>query len=118
VARVAALPFTREIAPLVAAADVVMGKAGPNALFEAVALGKPFVATAYIPGQEKGNLRFIREHQLGWVALRPEEQRALLVGLICAPAQLVAMRASVNAYRAWNMAATETILPLVEKLIP
>lgn len=117
VARVAALPFTREIAPLVAAADVVMGKAGPNALFEAVTLGKPFVATAYIPGQEKGNLRFIREHQLGWVALRPEEQRALLSRLISAPDQLAPMRASVNAYRAWNMTAAETILPLVENLI-
>ena len=40
------LPFTKEIAPYMAAADVIMGKAGPNMLFESVTLGKPFIATA------------------------------------------------------------------------
>src|SRR5262249_8409938 len=62
------LPFTKEIAPYMAAADVIMGKAGPNMLFESVTLGKPFIATAYIPGQEEPNLEFIRHHKLGWVA--------------------------------------------------
>lgn len=116
VPRVAALPFTKAIAPLISAADVVMGKAGPNMLFEALTLGKPFIATAYIPGQEKANLHFIREHGLGWVALRRAEQRALLAELASAPAQLAAIRETVSAYRAWNTTATQTILPLVERL--
>ena len=47
-------------------------------LFEAVTLGKPFIATAYIPGQEEANLEFIRRHKLGWVALKPDQQLALL----------------------------------------
>jgi UDP-N-acetylglucosamine:LPS N-acetylglucosamine transferase len=114
--RVAALPFTKEIAPYMAAADLVMGKAGPNMLFEAVTLGKPFVATAYIPGQEAPNLRFIRKHGLGWVALRPAEQYSLLASLVEAPSLLAEMAATVNAYRAWNTAATATILPLIESL--
>lgn len=116
VPRVAALPFTKEIAPLMAAADVVMGKAGPNVLFEAVTLGKPFLATAYIPGQEAANLRFIRRHRLGWVALRREEQRALLARLAATPVELATTVSTVRAYRDWNRAATETILPLVERL--
>jgi UDP-N-acetylglucosamine:LPS N-acetylglucosamine transferase len=114
--RIHALPFTREIAPYMAAADVVMGKAGPNMLFEATTLGKPFIATAYIPGQEEANLAFIQRHGLGWVALRPREQGELLATLSSTPDQLRAMVATVDAYRAWNAEATEAIPPLVRAL--
>jgi processive 1,2-diacylglycerol beta-glucosyltransferase len=108
------LGFTSEIAPYMAAADVVVGKAGPNMLFESVTLGKPFIATTYIPGQEEVNLEFIQRHQLGWVALKPNEQRQLIQALANNPAQLQAMSESVNSYRQWNTAATQTILPLIQ----
>jgi UDP-N-acetylglucosamine:LPS N-acetylglucosamine transferase len=111
------LPFIREIAPFMAAADVVMGKAGPNTLFEAVALGKPFIATAYIPGQEEANLEFIRRHQLGWVALEAGEQCALLAQLVADRTALQAIASSVAAYRQWNVEANAAILPLVRDLI-
>jgi UDP-N-acetylglucosamine:LPS N-acetylglucosamine transferase len=112
-----ALPFTKEIAPFMAAADVVMGKAGPNMLFESMTLVKPFIATAYIPGQEQANLPFIQRHGLGWVALQPQEQRSLLTTLICDPEQLRAMAASVQAYRQWNTEANRCIMPLIHSLI-
>src|SRR5207244_8557633 len=105
--RVHLLPFTQHIAPLMAAAEVVMGKAAPNVLFEAVTLGKPFIATTFIPGQEAGNLGFIRQHGLGWVALSAPEQQALARRLMAEPHRLSAMRASTLAYRQWNTAATE-----------
>jgi UDP-N-acetylglucosamine:LPS N-acetylglucosamine transferase len=108
------LAFTKEIAPFMAAADVVMGKAGPNVLFESVTLGKPFIATAYIPGQEEDNLEFIRKHRLGWVALRAAEQRELVQALATDPTRLQTMADSVNFYRRWNAEARETILPLVK----
>ena len=113
----ATLPFTKEIAPFMAAADVVMGKAGPNMLFESMTLGKPFIATAYIPGQEQANLPFIQHHGLGWVALRPQEQRSLLTALIRDPAQLHAMIASVQTYRQWNTEANRCIVPLLQSLM-
>ncbi len=112
-----ALPFTKEIASYMAAADVVMGKAGPNMLFESVTLGKPFIATAYIPGQEKVNLEFIRRHSLGWVALQPAEQQTLITELASTPSTLQVMQSSVEAYRAWNTRATDAIVPLVEGLL-
>jgi len=115
-ARVRAVPFTEEIAPLMAAADVVLGKAGPNMLFEAVTLGKPFVATTHIPGQEEGNLALIERYGLGWVALEPCDQRALIVQLAAGPAVLAARRASVERYRVWNTAATQSIGPLLRQL--
>jgi UDP-N-acetylglucosamine:LPS N-acetylglucosamine transferase len=112
-----ALPFTKEIAPYLAAADLIMGKAGPNMLFESVTLGKPFVATTYIPGQETPNLDFIRDHNLGWVALSAEEQYTLIRTLIQDPAQLNAVRATVDIYRRWNTSATERIPEIVRKVM-
>lgn len=111
------LPFTREIAPYMAAADVVMGKAGPNVLFESVTLGKPFIATAYIPGQEEVNLGFIRRHKLGWIALKHtsqqyiirllEENRGLLKGRI----------ETVGIYRKMNTEATLQIPALIDQFL-
>ena len=117
VQHLAALPFTKEIAPFMAAADVVMGKAGPNMLFESVTLGKPFVVTTYIPGQEEANLEFIRRHQLGWIALAHDEQRTLLTRLSNDNNELQAMAKSVDTYRRWNANANEQIVPLLESLV-
>ncbi|GAB4499317.1 MAG: glycosyltransferase [Anaerolineales bacterium] len=114
--RLAALGFTREIARYMAAADVVMGKAGPNMLMEAVALGKPLIATAYIPGQEFANLAFIRRHQLGWVALTAQAQRDLLQNLVEDETTLAAMRVPVEAYRAWNLACSAGVRDRVMQL--
>jgi processive 1,2-diacylglycerol beta-glucosyltransferase len=111
------LPFTKEIAPYMAAADVIMGKAGPNMLFESVTLGKPFIATAYIPGQEQANLEFIQRHKLGWVALEPDKQLALLEKLVAAPQELQIMQAGVEAYREWNNQRADMVVPVIEGLL-
>lgn len=112
-----ALPFTRDIAPYMAAADVIMGKAGPNMLFEAITLGKPFIATSYIPGQEEANLEFIRRHKLGWVALKVQQQQVLLSKLLANSSELQAMEASVAAYRQWNAEHVDLIKPIIEGLL-
>lgn len=117
VKNVYALPFTKEIAPYMAAADVIMGKAGPNMLFEAVTLGKPFIATSYIPGQEEANLEFIRHHQLGWVALRREQQQILLKKLLVNPSELQAMKATVATYRQQNAKGADLIVPIIKRLL-
>jgi UDP-N-acetylglucosamine:LPS N-acetylglucosamine transferase len=117
VPNLAALPYTKEIAPFMSAADVIMGKAGPNTLFESVMLGKPFIATAYIPGQEHANLSFIQHHGLGWVALQLPEQHSLLNTLIHDADQLSKMSTSVNAYRQWNAEANQRIVRLICSLI-
>ena len=112
-----ALPFTREIARYMALADVVMGKAGPNTLFEATTLGKPFIATTFIPGQESPNLDFIRRHRLGWVALKTPEMAALLYKLTHEPQRMAAQVAAVDAYRRWNLEQQTTLLPDLARLV-
>lgn len=114
---IAAFPYTQNIAPYMSAADVIMGKAGPNALFESVMLGKPFIATTYIPGQEHANLAFIQTHGLGWIALTAERQRALLAKLVDDADMLPAMISTVHAYRQWNLEATARIAPMLSALM-
>jgi UDP-N-acetylglucosamine:LPS N-acetylglucosamine transferase len=117
VAQVRTVAYTPEIASIMAAADVVMGKAGPNMLFEATTLGKPFIATTYIPGQEGPNLAFIQTHRLGWVALEARALRALIAALASDPAHLLAMEETVKSYGAWNATATSVIATRVRALM-
>lgn len=111
------IPFTRQIAPYLFAADLVMGKAGPNMLFEAISLGKPFLATAYIPGQEKPNLGFIRKHELGWVALTATGQQTLLNRLLADRSLLTRSTAAVERYNQWNREAIQSIEPRLRSLL-
>lgn len=116
-AHILPLSFTREIAPYMAAADVVMGKAGPNMLFEAVTLGKPFIATAYIPGQEEVNLDFIRRHKLGWIALKSNSQRYVIKTLAANHEMLANKAATVESYRQMNTDAVQHISALVDTFL-
>jgi UDP-N-acetylglucosamine:LPS N-acetylglucosamine transferase len=112
-----ALPFTSTIAPYMAAADLIMGKAGPNMLFESVTLGKPFVATTYIPGQETPNLAYIREHGLGWVALDPAAQQRLIHELLVDPERLATVTNTVARYASWNLESTAAIPNIVHQIV-
>jgi UDP-N-acetylglucosamine:LPS N-acetylglucosamine transferase len=117
VERLHILPFTREIAPFMAASDAIMGKAGPNVLFEALALERPFIATTYFPGQEKGNLQFMQRHDIGRVALNLEEQLELLQALKDVQNPRDRLNAKSGEYRVWNRAANENVLKVVRSLI-
>lgn len=116
-AHVGILPFTDTIAPYMAAADVIAGKAGASFLTEAFMLEKPFLVTAFIPGQEAPNLTFLERHNLGWVCLDPASQRQLMVHIISNPAVLAEKLASVRAYKAWNIAANANLLPVIARLL-
>jgi UDP-N-acetylglucosamine:LPS N-acetylglucosamine transferase len=111
------IPFTKQIAPYMMASDVVMGKAGPNMLFETITLGKPFIATTYIPGQEEVNLEFIERYKLGWVALNIQKQRELVQNITRHPEILSEMVESVNCYRKMNNEATHQIPDLIKSLL-
>src|SRR5207302_35600 len=82
------LPFTEAIAPYMAAADVIAGKAGASFISEAFMLEKPFLITAFIPGQETPNLQFIEQHNLGWVCLETGAQNELLIKLASNPGMI------------------------------
>jgi UDP-N-acetylglucosamine:LPS N-acetylglucosamine transferase len=116
IARLRVLPFTKTIAPYMAAADVIIGKAGPNFIAEAVMLEKPFLATSFIPGQEEPNLTFLERHNLGWVCLKRAARQNLIARLASDPAAIAEKVSSIRAYRAWNMQANRGICPVIAGL--
>jgi 1,2-diacylglycerol 3-beta-galactosyltransferase len=68
------LGFTDKIPELFRAVDLLVTKAGPGALAEANAAQLPVVVYDYIPGQERGNVDFVRYNGLGEIALHGTAQ--------------------------------------------
>ena len=115
--QVSVLPFTRRIAPYMAAADMIVGKAGASFISEAFILEKPFLVTTFIPGQETPNLRFIEQHNLGWICLEPAAQQELLVKLVNSPKMIAEKVESIRAYKIWNQQANQEICPIIDSLL-
>ena len=70
---------------LIKAADVVVGKPGPNLMFETIALAKPFLTTGHPLGQEVGNYRFISKEKLGLVTYSPTQTTKKILAIIKTP---------------------------------
>lgn len=77
--------FTDKIFELVNSADLVVGKAGPNLMWETIALGKPILTTGLPLGQEAGNYRFIARGKLGLVTYSPQQTVKKLLQIIKQP---------------------------------
>ena len=67
------LGFVETIPELLRASDLVVTKAGPGAIAEALATEVPLVLTGYLPGQETPNVTFVTESGIGVYAPRPEQ---------------------------------------------
>lgn len=59
------LGFVENMADWLAAADLLITKAGPGTLAEAACLGVPVLISDFIPGQETGNIRWFEQHGAG-----------------------------------------------------
>jgi UDP-N-acetylglucosamine:LPS N-acetylglucosamine transferase len=63
--RLRLIEWSDEMAVLLRAADVVVGKPGGLSVAEALACGRPFIATTSLGGQEGFNVRFLEQHGAG-----------------------------------------------------
>ncbi len=81
-----------------AAVDVLVTKAGPGTIAEALACGLPLVLSSFVPGQEMGNVSYVEENGVGVYRSEPNEIAAL-VGDWLEPGNptLAAMRARAQA---------------------
>lgn len=71
-ARFHALGFTDKMPAYLAATDLVVGKAGPASTMEALAVGRPVLATSYAGLNEERVVRFLQTRGLGGYAPNPE----------------------------------------------
>jgi UDP-N-acetylglucosamine:LPS N-acetylglucosamine transferase/membrane protein DedA with SNARE-associated domain len=111
------LPFTDTIAPYMAAADLIIGKAGASFITEAIMVEKPFLVTAFIPGQETANLRFIEQHNLGWICLEPLVLQELLLKIVHHPALLAEKIEAIQAYKIWNKQVNQDVRVVIDQLL-
>ncbi len=65
-------PFVTNMPVLMAAADVLVTKAGPATISEASIAGLPMILSDAIPGQETGNVDFVVENNAGVFAPEPD----------------------------------------------
>ena len=57
--------FVENLAEYLAASDVFVGKAGPSSVYEALAVGRPVLASGYAGLNELGVVRFVENQGLG-----------------------------------------------------
>jgi 1,2-diacylglycerol 3-beta-galactosyltransferase len=55
------------------AADIIVTKAGPGTIAEALVAGLPIILYAKLPGQEDGNVDYVLSEQVGVWAPEPRE---------------------------------------------
>ena len=77
--------FVDFMATLVACADVVVTKGGPQSIVEALAAGKPVLVTGVLPGQDPGTDEYIERHGAGYRAHSLNRLVGILGRLVNAP---------------------------------
>ena len=106
--------FTKELHKYMQAADLVIGKAGPNSIFEATATLTPFMATTHIHGQEDGNLEVIKQYHLGYVEENQDLALKLLKEILAQPNQLQQFKPHLQRMARANTQAHQQLLHLVK----
>jgi len=65
--------FVENMPELMRASDLLVSKAGPGAIAEALTTGLPIMLTGYLPGQETENVTFVTMTGFGLYAPKPEQ---------------------------------------------
>ena len=63
--------FVQNMPELMHASDVIITKAGPGTICEALACNLPLILSGYVPGQEEGNIDYVVHNDVGVLALDP-----------------------------------------------
>jgi 1,2-diacylglycerol 3-beta-galactosyltransferase len=90
------LGFRNDIPELMRASDLLVTKAGPGTLAEASVAELPVVVYDYVPGQERGNLDWVRSNNVGIVALSTAEVVAAVSEMVNNPTRLPEMRENLR----------------------
>ena len=85
--RLRACNWTDRIELFLRAADIVVGKPGGMTVAEALACGRPLLATRSLRGQEGFNVGFLERHGVGWL-VSEQELVTRVESLLAYPAEL------------------------------
>lgn len=114
-ANIIPIGFTKNLHQYMQISDLVIGKAGPNTLFESVATETPFFAITHIHGQEDGNLDVIKEYNLGIVEERSKEANTKLMEIIKNPDIIKSFSKDIKKMKEYNKNSINVLLEEIDK---
>ncbi len=79
--------FTRDLPDFMRASDVIVTKAGPGTIAEALNANLPIILYAKLPGQEDGNVTFVESEGAGVWAPKPQLVVRTLTRWLCRPSE-------------------------------
>lgn len=91
-ADVTILGFAQNVDELLARTDILVTKAGPGSIAEALVCGVPLIVNYHVPGQESSNCRFVEEHGLGFHLTDPGKIADKILHLTGHPEELREMK--------------------------
>ncbi len=75
------LGFVGNMHELIKISDCVVTKAGASMMMQILACQKPSIFTTYIHGQEKGNIEYVLQNEVGWFSRSPQKNAATALRL-------------------------------------
>ncbi|HUJ73953.1 MAG TPA: glycosyltransferase, partial [bacterium] len=86
--------FVTNLSEYIAAADVVVGKSGPNQVFETLLQGRPIIISSFL-ANEKQTTDWVIQNRAGWLTRTPEHLATLLAKLAAHPEIIEEYRRSI-----------------------
>jgi processive 1,2-diacylglycerol beta-glucosyltransferase len=90
--------YVTNLADYIAASDVVVGKSGPNQVFETLLQCRPIIISSFL-ANEKETTDWVIGNKLGWLTRSPAHLATLLQRLEAHPEVLKRYRASIEAMK-------------------
>jgi processive 1,2-diacylglycerol beta-glucosyltransferase len=76
--------YVTNLAECISAADVVVGKSGPNQVFETLVQGRPIIISSFL-ANEKETTNWVIGNKVGWLTRTPSQLATLLAKLAARP---------------------------------
>ena len=109
--------FVNNMPEMMRASDVIVTKAGPGTISEALACELPIILNGYVPGQEEGNVDYVLQNDVGVLARDPVELIDA-IRLLVKPGSARMMRQLANARRLSRPEASFDIARCILSYLP
>lgn len=112
------IPYSNNLAQYIWASDIVIGKAGPNFIFETIHSLRPLIITDYLPGHEDQNPKFIKKANLGWYENTPEKVLNRILKCLKNPHDISLKLPQLQKYKHLHLNSSENFTQNICDLLP
>lgn len=110
------IPYSANVSELLSASDIVVGKAGPNFIFESIHCLRPLIITDHLPGHEEGNPKYVKNAGLGWVERDPEKVISRLESCLKNPSTLNDKLKNLQKIKLLHLASSSRFVESINQL--